>query len=243
MALWRLTTLILVPTLVFAQQSRQVYLCQSKSGGSTTYQDFPCAPGNGGPAGATPSAARSTAVSAQQGTAAARIGDIRNVDHMAGTMEVFTRANSDTARWMTIATPAAEAARALREEQYQTRLKRDAEAAANGPSGWRTAEAARQAREDAANAPRPGDLGYGRYMDPTNSRNRVRRSSYQTRDNFGNLVSSQDNYLTKDVAGSVVNSRDSYLTKDSFGATVNSRSCYTTNDSLGNLVQTSGCRK
>lgn len=77
--------------------------------------------------------------------APAKLGDVRNVDNEAGTQDVFTNG-----AWTTVSTPGAKAARGLRDEQYQQRLKDDFDAATTGPNGWKTRADAADAREKAA---------------------------------------------------------------------------------------------
>ena len=46
-------------------------------------------------------------------------------------------------------------------------------------------------------------------------------SGYQTQDDLGNIVNSNDSYQTKDDFGNIVNSNDGYQTRDNFGNIVN----------------------
>ena len=97
-----------------------------------------------------PAAPAQASTTSAQAPAPAQLGDSRNTDEHAGTMEVFTKGNGNIAGWTTVSTPAAKEARALRNQQYEQRQRQNFEDATTGPLGWKTREAERQAREDAA---------------------------------------------------------------------------------------------
>jgi hypothetical protein len=59
---------------------------------------------------------------AESPTGPAKLNDTRNIDNEAGTMEVFTKANSDKAGWTTVSTPAAKEKRLRDAEDYKAEL-------------------------------------------------------------------------------------------------------------------------
>ena len=256
MSAWRRLFISLV-VLIGEVSAQQVYLCRDKVGGLSSYQDTPCATGNGGTTGiqAVPGKRQSIGIQAVPENYES------TPPHTAGTQADRTDALADRMRAERLQSEA-EARGEGPGRRYESpevmRLKKLAYSQDIGHNGAMR-QLLEMMRNGTATLPTEGDaqltqlkklaysreIGHNGAMDALLEMQRIAAGlpSKALDDQARNKAARAriSSYQTRDINGVLVNSQDDYLTRTSGGAVVSSRDEHLTKSAFGATVSSTSC--